>query len=105
MKIKKCIFSWSHAGEAGGARIVLIGSVVGLVSFPFYSAYCATKHAIEAIADGLRRELAPWKILVSVIEPGSFATKVSDEIDIPPPPNVNTSSYICHFANHHSDSH
>src|SRR4029453_15020730 len=38
--------------------------------------YAASKFGIEAISDSLRRELRPWGIEVSVIEPGSVATKI-----------------------------
>jgi len=50
-------------------RIVNIGSVQGILSVPFMSAYAASKHAVEGFAQGLRRELNPYGILVSTIEP------------------------------------
>lgn len=55
-------------------RIVFIGSVSGLFAAPFVGPYSASKHALEAIADSLRVELRPWKIAVSLIEPGPIAT-------------------------------
>jgi NAD(P)-dependent dehydrogenase (short-subunit alcohol dehydrogenase family) len=50
-------------------RIVNIGSVQGIMTVPFMSAYAASKHAVEAFAQGLRRELIPFGIAVSTIEP------------------------------------
>ncbi len=50
-------------------RIVNIGSVQGIMSVPFMSAYAASKHAVEGFAQGLRRELIPFGISVSTIEP------------------------------------
>jgi short-subunit dehydrogenase len=50
-------------------RIVNIGSVQGIMTVPFMSAYAASKHAVEAFAQGLRRELIPFGITVSTIEP------------------------------------
>ena len=50
-------------------RIVNIGSVQGILTVPFMSAYAASKHAVEAFAQGLRRELIPFGISVSTIEP------------------------------------
>jgi NAD(P)-dependent dehydrogenase (short-subunit alcohol dehydrogenase family) len=60
----------------GGGRIVHIGSNGGYSTSPFIAPYSATKHAIEALADGLRRELRPWGIEVALIEPGSVATPI-----------------------------
>lgn len=57
-------------------RIVFIGSVSGLVSSRLLGSYAASKFAIEAVADALRRELEPWKIKVSIIEPGRIATPI-----------------------------
>jgi len=55
-------------------RIVNIGSVSGLISSPFTGAYCASKFALEALTDSLRLELRPWKMYVSIVEPGFIQT-------------------------------
>ncbi len=55
-------------------RIINISSVAGKVSLPFMGIYNASKHALEAISDSLRLELAPFGIKVVVIEPGPVAT-------------------------------
>ena len=54
--------------------IVNVSSVAGKVTIPFAGPYCASKHALEAVSDALRVEVAPWKIRVVVIEPGPIAT-------------------------------
>ena len=59
-------------------RIVFMSSVSGLVARPFLGPYCASKFALEALADAYRGELAPWGIQVSVIEPGSIRTDIWD---------------------------
>lgn len=59
----------------GGGRIVNISSVAGRIARPFSAVYDATKHALEAISDGLRGELAPFGIPVIVIEPGFIRTE------------------------------
>ena len=51
-------------------RIVLVTSVLGRVVIPLMGAYCASKFALEAIGDGLRMELGPAGISVSIVEPG-----------------------------------
>ena len=57
-------------------RIVNISSVSGLISSPFTGAYSASKFALEALSDSLRMELRPWKIDVSLIEPGFIQTPI-----------------------------
>ncbi|HEX8072561.1 MAG TPA: SDR family NAD(P)-dependent oxidoreductase [Pyrinomonadaceae bacterium] len=59
----------------GGGRIVNVSSVAGRVARPLSSVYDATKHALEAVSDGLRGELAPFGIKVVVVEPGFILTE------------------------------
>ena len=61
--------------KAGEGRIVFCSSVLGLMAAPYRGAYCASKFAIEALADTLRVELAPTGIKVILIEPGPIATR------------------------------
>jgi short-subunit dehydrogenase len=62
--------------ERGDGRVINVSSVVGRVSFPGMGAYCASKHAVEALSDSLRMELARFGISVSLIEPGFVATEI-----------------------------
>lgn len=57
-------------------RIVLMGSIGGRSALPFLGAYTMSKFALESMADTLRVELAPFGILVALIEPGSIATPI-----------------------------
>jgi NAD(P)-dependent dehydrogenase (short-subunit alcohol dehydrogenase family) len=57
-------------------RVVLMGSVGGRSALPFLGGYAMTKFALEAMADALRIELAPWGIQVAIIEPGTIATAI-----------------------------
>jgi len=59
----------------GEGRIVFCSSVLGLIAAPYRGAYCASKFAIEALADALRIELAPSGIKVILIEPGPIASR------------------------------
>ena len=61
--------------QAGG-RIVNIGSIDGKVATPLLGPYAASKFALEGFSDALRRELRPWGIQVTVIEPGAIKTKI-----------------------------
>jgi len=57
-------------------RIINIGSVSGIVTIPFSCTYSATKYALEAMSDAFRLELAPWKISVSMVNPGYVTTEI-----------------------------
>ena len=68
-------------GRAGAsARVVLTGSenALGLPETAEMTAYTATKHAILAMADGLRRDLAGTGVEVHVFCPGVVATRIWD---------------------------
>lgn len=55
-------------------RFVLMGSVSGRLALPFLGPYAASKFALEAVADALRGEVAPFGVRVSLVQPGSIAT-------------------------------
>jgi short-subunit dehydrogenase len=59
-------------------KLVFISSVAGLVTIPYSAGYSASKHAIEALAEGLRIELAPFGIKVATVNPGFYATGFND---------------------------
>jgi short-subunit dehydrogenase len=62
----------------GSGRVVFISSVSGLITTPGTGAYSASKYAIESLGDALRIELRPWRIPVSLIEPGPIRTDMWD---------------------------
>ncbi|HMN73584.1 MAG TPA: SDR family oxidoreductase [Rhodoblastus sp.] len=69
----------SRTGEPG--RIVNMSSAAGRLAMPFTGAYAASKHALEAVSDSLRRELMLYGIDVVVIEPGPIATPIWDKAE------------------------
>ncbi len=60
----------------GAGRIVNVSSVNGRIVTPFVGPYSASKFALEALSDGLRLELRPWSISVSVIQPGATLSSI-----------------------------
>jgi NAD(P)-dependent dehydrogenase (short-subunit alcohol dehydrogenase family) len=60
-------------------RIINISSVSGKIAYPFLGAYAASKHALEAMSDSLRRELELYGIDVILIEPGNTVTPIMDK--------------------------
>lgn len=62
----------------GTGCIVNIGSVAGRIARPLSSIYDSTKHALEALTDGLRGELKPFGVRVSLIRPGFILTEFVD---------------------------
>jgi NAD(P)-dependent dehydrogenase (short-subunit alcohol dehydrogenase family) len=62
--------------RAARGRIVIMGSIGGRSALPFLGGYAMTKHALEAMADSFRVELAPDGIEVSIVEPGTIATAI-----------------------------
>lgn len=64
------------ARKAG--KIVWTSSMGGILVVPFLGAYCATKHAIEAIAGSMKAELAPYGVKVATVNPGVFGTGFND---------------------------
>jgi NAD(P)-dependent dehydrogenase (short-subunit alcohol dehydrogenase family) len=60
----------------GQGRVIMVGSILGLVALPLGGAYAASKFALEGLSDVLRLELAAAGITVSIIEPGAIATPI-----------------------------
>jgi NAD(P)-dependent dehydrogenase (short-subunit alcohol dehydrogenase family) len=63
-----------HMRRQGGGAIVQMSSVGGQVTAPGFSAYCATKFALEGLTETLRDEVAPFGIRTLIVEPGAFRT-------------------------------
>ncbi|HEV7639647.1 MAG TPA: SDR family oxidoreductase [Gaiellaceae bacterium] len=57
-------------------RVVLMGSIGGKSALPFMGGYAMSKFALEAMADSLRVELAPFGMHVAIVEPGTIATPI-----------------------------
>jgi NAD(P)-dependent dehydrogenase (short-subunit alcohol dehydrogenase family) len=70
-------------------RIVNVTSIGAVMTSGFYSDYCATKHAMDAISHGLDIELQHFGIRVATVVPGGFTTSmVSNLIDTQRPDTI-----------------
>jgi NADP-dependent 3-hydroxy acid dehydrogenase YdfG len=63
--------------ERQSGHIVNIGSSAGKEVYPKGNVYCASKHAVIAITEGMRIDLNPFGIKVSAINPGLVETEFS----------------------------
>lgn len=66
-----------------GGRIVNMSSISGRIAMPFAGPYAASKFALEALSDSLRRELLGSGVRLIVIEPGSIRTPIWDKVAAP----------------------
>lgn len=64
------------ANKAG--HIINIGSIAGKEAYPNGNVYCATKAAVDSLSKGMRIDLAPHNIRVSVVHPGAVETEFSN---------------------------
>src|SRR3954447_23644380 len=62
--------------RAARGRIVNVSSIGGRMALPLYGPYSASKFALEALSDALRREQRDIKVIV--VEPGAIATPIWD---------------------------
>jgi len=63
-----------HLRGQGSGTIVYTSSLIGRVSIPFYASYCASKWAVEAVAQSYRAELSRFGIDSFIVEPGALPT-------------------------------
>lgn len=68
--------------ERRSGTIINITSVGGIITFPTYSIYHASKWAVEGFAEALQFELRPFNIRVKNIEPGAIKTDFYDRSQV-----------------------
>jgi NAD(P)-dependent dehydrogenase (short-subunit alcohol dehydrogenase family) len=76
--VRMCQLVLPGMREQRWGRIVNLSSMGGRFTFPGGGVYHATKHAVEALSDALRFEVAGFGVKVIVIEPGLIRTSFSD---------------------------
>lgn len=60
----------------GRAKIIMLSSISGVVGFPGYGPYAASKFAVEGFSESLSMELAPWGVDVVLVQPGAYGTPI-----------------------------
>lgn len=76
MRVTRAVLPAMRRQRSG--RIITISSVAGRMSTPFAGWYSASKHAVEALSDALRLEVAPFGIQVTVVQPAAIKTGFDD---------------------------
>jgi len=74
--VSKAILPQMVAREAG--HIINIGSTAGKEVYPKGNVYCASKHAVDAINQGMRLDLNAYGIRVGAVNPGLVQTEFSE---------------------------
>ena len=69
-----------HMQQQKAGHIINVSSVAGHKVTPTGAVYCATKHAVRALSEGLRQEVKAYNIRTTVISPGAVATELPDSI-------------------------
>lgn len=63
-------------------KILNLSSLVGFSVFPYYGTYAASKHAIDALSEGLYYDVKEFGVQVCAIQPGGFKTNFSPNVQI-----------------------
>jgi NADP-dependent 3-hydroxy acid dehydrogenase YdfG len=69
-----------HMQRQQSGHIINVSSVAGHKVRPGSAVYAATKTAVRVISEGLRQEVKPWNLRVTVISPGAVATELPSSI-------------------------
>jgi short-subunit dehydrogenase len=81
IKVTNAILPYFRKQKFG--KIITVGSIVGLVSFPNAAYYAASKHALDGYFKSLRYELNEFNISVAMIQPAAFKTSILDNSSKP----------------------
>jgi len=63
-----------HMREQQSGLLIHVSSLAGRMVFPYFRIYCASKFALEAVAESYRYELSAQGIDSVIVEPGPFGT-------------------------------
>jgi NADP-dependent 3-hydroxy acid dehydrogenase YdfG len=69
-----------HMIRQKSGQMIFVSSVAGHKIGPDFAVYAATKHAVRALAEGLRQEVKPYNIRTTIISPGAVATELPNSV-------------------------
>jgi NAD(P)-dependent dehydrogenase (short-subunit alcohol dehydrogenase family) len=81
MRLARLALPAMRANDGQGGRIVNVSSIAGRTTAPFAGHYTGAKHALEALSDALRIEVAHDGVKVVLVEPGGFKTGIWEEFE------------------------
>jgi NAD(P)-dependent dehydrogenase (short-subunit alcohol dehydrogenase family) len=81
MRMNRAVLPYMRQQKNG--LLIHLGSLASGLMFPFYGLYCASKHAVEALALSYRYDLSSFGIDSVIVEPGPFATNLLGTNDPP----------------------
>ncbi|MBV8829970.1 MAG: SDR family NAD(P)-dependent oxidoreductase [Acidobacteriaceae bacterium] len=67
----------------GSGLLIHVSSAAGRAAVAYFGIYCASKFALEALADSYRFELAPFGVDSVVVEPGIHRTSILETFQVP----------------------
>ena len=65
-----------HMIRQKSGHVINVSSIAGHKVGPGSGVYAATKHAVRALSEGLRQEMTPHNVRVTIISPGAVATEL-----------------------------
>ena len=80
--IRACL---SHLRAQGGGRVLQLSSEGGQITYPSFSLYHATKWGIEGFVEAVAKEVAPFGIAFTLVEPGPTGTNFGAGLVQPEP--------------------
>ena len=89
--------------QASG-KIIVIGSIGGLIGLPFQGYYSAGKFALDGLIEALRPEIAPFGIEAAILHPGDINTEIgahrvaTGNSDAASPYHERYSRYVTYYA-------
>ena len=63
----------------GGGRVVIVGSIGGVIGIPYQAYYCASKYALEGYGESLAYEVEPFGVQVTIVQPGNILTEFTQQ--------------------------
>lgn len=72
VQLDRAVIPWMRKQQSG--LLIHVSSLAGRLVFPYFGIYCASKYALEAVAESYRYELSAQGIDSVIVEPGPFGT-------------------------------